>query len=153
MKSNINYSEITNYLNQIQNVDKEFDIKFETQMIMYRFLSEVEKICEQKNLSRKDLAKMLDTSPSYITQLYRGHKIVNLNLIAKIQHLFDITFEIKANSNNVSSEYSETNFDDIFNMQSAAKGMWCFHPFNNDEQENFKPIVDSDINKQIIQVA
>lgn len=74
-------------------------------MLMFRFLSEVEKITDDRNISRRALAKLVGTSPSYITQLYRGNKIINLDLIGKLQKALDIKFEITAvPCNNVSAE-------------------------------------------------
>ena len=39
---------------------------------------------------------MIKVSPSYITQLYRGNKVINLELVAKIEQALDFRFEIKA---------------------------------------------------------
>ena len=68
----------------------------DAQVLMYRFLSEVEKITEEKNISRKSLAKLVGTSPSYITQLFQGNKIISLELLGRIQRALDIKFEINA---------------------------------------------------------
>ena len=37
---------------------------------------------------------MLETSPSYITQLYNGDKLMNLEMISRIQAAFNLEFEI-----------------------------------------------------------
>jgi len=87
----------------------ENDIKHDTLMLMYRFLSEIEKLSDEKNLSRKDLARSIGTSASYITQLFRGNKIINLETIAKFQKVFDIKFEIKAVSNNAEILFGDFN--------------------------------------------
>ncbi len=78
----------------------EEEIKHHAQMIMYRFLSEIEILCEEKKMTRKELAEKVGTSASYITQLYRGNKPLNIETIAKFQKVFDVTFEIKAKPNN-----------------------------------------------------
>src|SRR6056297_3045484 len=69
-------------------------IKDEARLIMAKFLSEVEKKYKEKGWRRKDLAKALGTSPSYITQLYRGTKLLNLETIAKMQYVLNIKFNI-----------------------------------------------------------
>ena len=66
------------------------------QMISYRILSEVERLCDEKGINRKELAEKLRTSASYITQLFRGHRRINMDLIAKIEGILEIQFEIKA---------------------------------------------------------
>lgn len=77
----------------------EDEIQHDSQMLMYRFLSEVEILMERNNMTKKKLAEKIGTSASYITQLYRGNKPLNMETIAKFQKVFNITFEIKANSN------------------------------------------------------
>lgn len=45
-------------------------------------------------ITKKELAQLLETSPSYITQLYNGDKLMNLEMISRIQAAFNIEFEI-----------------------------------------------------------
>ena len=77
---------------------KDEENEHEAKMIMFRFLSELEKL-NGKPIKKKELAKALETSPSYITQLFRGDKLINLPTLAKIQNAFDFTFEITAKPN------------------------------------------------------
>jgi transcriptional regulator with XRE-family HTH domain len=77
--------------------DEKEELAYEAHMLMFRFLSEVEKIHSEDNtLKNKDLASKLDVSPSYITQLFKGDKLLNFTMLAKIQKVYNITFEIKA---------------------------------------------------------
>lgn len=85
--------------------DKKEELDHEAHMIMFRFLSEIEKhYGAGKNLKKNELASKLGVSPSYITQLYNGEKLLNFTTLAKIQKAFDITFEIKARKNLMPSE-------------------------------------------------
>jgi len=77
-------------------VEEAIALAQETRLLMYRFLSEVEKITEERGISRKELAKMIGTSPSFITQLYRGTKTVNLTTLAKFQKALNFSFRIEA---------------------------------------------------------
>jgi len=79
--------------------ESSFDIEFEREMLMHRFLSEIEKICEEQNITKKELAEKIGTSASYITQIFRGTKTVNLETLAKFQHALDFKFEISAARN------------------------------------------------------
>lgn len=45
-------------------------------------------------ITKKELAQLLETSPSYITQLYNGDKLMNLEMISRIQEAFNLEFEI-----------------------------------------------------------
>jgi transcriptional regulator with XRE-family HTH domain len=75
---------------------KDDETEHEAKMLMFRFLSELEKLNGDKPFKKKDLAKALKTSPSYITQLFNGDKLINLTTLAKIQEAYKICFEIKA---------------------------------------------------------
>jgi len=72
--------------------------KFDARMLMYRFLSEVERITDERNISRKELAKLAGTSPSFITQLFQGNKIASLEFLSKLEKALDIQFSITASS-------------------------------------------------------
>jgi transcriptional regulator with XRE-family HTH domain len=61
---------------------------------MAKFLDRIQEIADQKGLKKKDLAQKIGTSASYITQLYRGHKLLNLMTLAKFQRALDIEFEV-----------------------------------------------------------
>jgi ribosome-binding protein aMBF1 (putative translation factor) len=88
--------------------DKE-KLDLETLMLMTGFLSEIEKVCEERGLLKKDLANMIGTSASYVTQLFRGHKIINLETIAKIMLALDIRFDISVRKNNNKTALSGEN--------------------------------------------
>jgi plasmid maintenance system antidote protein VapI len=75
---------------------KEERLEHRAQMISYRILSEVEKICDEKGIKKKELAKMVDTSASYITQLFRGDKQVNTSIMAKLEEALEMMFEVYA---------------------------------------------------------
>jgi len=77
----------------------EEEIEHEAHMIMFRFLSEIEILSEEREMTQKELAQKIGTSASYLTQLYRGNKLLNLMTIAKFEKALDITFEIKAKRN------------------------------------------------------
>ncbi len=80
--------------------DEKDELDYEAHMLTLRFLSEVAKMnSEGKILKNKDLASKLGVSPSYITQLFNGDKLLNFTMLAKIQKAFNITFEIKARKN------------------------------------------------------
>jgi transcriptional regulator with XRE-family HTH domain len=70
-------------------------IMIETRLLMYRFLSEIDKITSERGINRKELAKLTGTSASYITQLYQGKKIINLQMLTRIRKALDIDFKIE----------------------------------------------------------
>lgn len=78
---------------------KEEELEHEAKMIMFRFLSELEKLHLDKPFKKKDLASIINKSASFITQLYQGDKLINLNTLAKIQDAYGFIYEIKAKLN------------------------------------------------------
>jgi len=78
---------------QFKNVEDK--VEHDSKILMFKFLTIVEQEMENRNMTKKDLAHKLNTSPSYITQLFRGTKTINLIKLAQLQNLFDIEFEIQ----------------------------------------------------------
>jgi ribosome-binding protein aMBF1 (putative translation factor) len=93
--SNKGYKEIAVAFNSVFSFDNEQDqLELESKIIMAKFLDRIQEIADQKGLKKKDLAQKIGTSASYITQLYRGHKLLNLMTLAKFQRALDIEFEV-----------------------------------------------------------
>lgn len=127
-------------------------IEDEARLIMAKFLSEVEKKYKEKGWNRKDLAKKLGTSPSYMTQLFRGTKLVNLEMIAKMQDVLNIKFNIT--SVNQDKEKNIEHYDSSYlNHKILDKeGMWVYKPFPKESEETK---IDTDLstaddNNQIV---
>jgi transcriptional regulator with XRE-family HTH domain len=97
------YNEKYNVSPEFENLfnfkSKEEEFEHEAKMLMFRFLSEMEKLNNSNPLKKKELAKAIGTSASYITQLYQGDKLIYLITLAKLKQAYDFTFEIKAKSN------------------------------------------------------
>jgi transcriptional regulator with XRE-family HTH domain len=64
--------------------------------IAFNFLSEVETLMDEQGLTRRALAEAVGTSPSYITQLFRGDRVLNLLMAARMQRVLGIQFKVKA---------------------------------------------------------
>jgi hypothetical protein len=113
----------------------EEELEHEAKMIMFRFLSELDKLFSDKLFRKKELAKAIGTSPSFITQLYHGDKLINLLTLAKIQQAYNLTFEIKAKSNNVNyREEIQKNYQN-FNSPNTwidEGGYWLYVSKNPD---------------------
>jgi transcriptional regulator with XRE-family HTH domain len=93
--SNSAHEEIETAFKTILSFDNEQDqLELEAKIIMAKFLEKIQEIAAQKGLKKKDLAQKIGTSASYITQLYRGHKLLNLMTLAKLQRALDIEFDI-----------------------------------------------------------
>lgn len=125
---------------------KKEEIEHEAKMLMFRFLSELEQLKSEKPLMKKDVAHAMGTSPSYVTQLFQGDKLINLISLAKLQDAYDFTFEVQATPNSVqySEEFAQSFKPEILkNRIDDENGFWVFVNANPDyskselEQEKY----------------
>jgi transcriptional regulator with XRE-family HTH domain len=79
--------------------NKEEKTKILTSMIHLDIMSEITNLMELKSINKTELAKKLNVSKSYITQLFTADKLINLKLIAQIQDIFDVKFSISLYGN------------------------------------------------------
>lgn len=63
-------------------------------VLMANYLSEIEKYQKEHAINRKELAAKIKTSPSYLTQVFRGDKPLNFFTIAKIQKALKVRFRV-----------------------------------------------------------
>jgi len=70
-------------------------VEHDSKILMFKFLSLIETEMENKGMNKKNLAHLLETSPSYVTQLFRGNKTINLYKLAQLQLLFNIEFDVQ----------------------------------------------------------
>jgi len=74
--------------------DKE-KLEFEAQMIHLDFIARLQELMNYKNIkSKKELARLLDTTPSFISQLFSGEKLINLKHLTKLQRALGIKYAI-----------------------------------------------------------
>lgn len=92
--------EINKEFSSLFEFDSEKDeIQHDAYMLMFKFLSELERVTDN-SIHKKDLAIALNTSRSFISQLFSGNKLANLTTLAKLQNAYNLTFEVKAVLNN-----------------------------------------------------
>jgi ribosome-binding protein aMBF1 (putative translation factor) len=80
--------------NLFDSITPEEQIEHDAQLLAFSFLSIINKEMEEKKMTRKELAKKTGTSQAYITQLFRGNRTPNLNILAKIQKALEIEFNV-----------------------------------------------------------
>lgn len=106
-----------------ENLPEQDKLDNEAKLLMFRFLDIVERKREKSGWSRKELAKNVGTSASYITQLMRGDKLINMHTLAKMQKALNIQFDILE----IVSYQEQT--ESIATPVSDEKGMWYYKPF------------------------
>lgn len=80
---------------------EEEQVNLDEYMLMAKYLSEIENILIEKSLTKKAIATKIGTSPSYLTQVFRGDKPLNFKTLAKIQTVLNIHFEVHIIKNEI----------------------------------------------------
>lgn len=128
---------ITSMNNQIPNIQERLDnaleFKNEEELDLFEFdkiqldiIAQLEDYMEVNKIQKSDIAKALNTSKSYITQLFTGDKILNLKTLAKLQRKFNIKFKVSLfdlrNDRSLCTEdieidkYNRENHPNVFNL-------------------------------------
>lgn len=95
MNTNYKSDEAQSIFDKLQNSLSEKDLQdIDAKILMFRFLSLIDAKREELGWSRKDLAVQIKTSPSFISQLFQGDKLINFTTLAKIQKVMGLEFEI-----------------------------------------------------------
>ncbi|MEI6143036.1 MAG: helix-turn-helix transcriptional regulator [Mariniphaga sp.] len=140
-----NNEEIKSHYDQLFGQMTEQD-KLENQasLLMFRFLSIIETKREEFGWSRKELAEKIGTSASYITQLFRGDKLVNMITLVKFQNVLGIEFDI-----DMQRSYEETVKD--FSKITDAQGFWVYHKFGvpNYDSAEILPVFEQDLTSEV----
>lgn len=63
-------------------------------LLAMQFLGLVDQKMEEENISKKELARMIGTSASYITQLFRGNRRPNWIILAKMSMELGLEFQV-----------------------------------------------------------
>lgn len=133
----------------IQNLDLAFDsllenfendYENEAKIIASKILSEISEITKKKDLNRKKIADLIGTSASYLTQLYRGNKILNLVTLAKLKKKLNLNIEIKVTENNYDELYNDFNYQNLVkevNVGDKTRNWTVLKNLSSDTQEAF----------------
>lgn len=146
-KSSIENSKSPDWDELISFKNEEDEIRHETQMLMFSFLSEIEKYQHIQNIKRNRLAVMIKTSASYITQLFRGNKPLNFETIAKSQKALGIRFSVSARPINGEMIIHESNFIDLMCQYRSKEGTWVWKKFNSDRSEFYSEPINKELLK------
>src|SRR5690554_7276603 len=65
------------------------ELEHEAKMIMFRLLSSFEKMMDRP-IQKKEIAEAINTSPSYVTQLFKGDKLINFTTLRSEEHTSEL---------------------------------------------------------------
>lgn len=81
-------------LNDFSDADK---LEMEALAIGHSYLSEAQRVMDDRGMLRKELAERMGMSPSFLTQLFRGDRPLSDRNKALLQRVLEIKFEVTAN--------------------------------------------------------
>jgi transcriptional regulator with XRE-family HTH domain len=76
------------------NMPQEDLVTFKADVLAMQFLGLIDLKMEQDKISKKELAQKIGTSASFITQLFRGDRKPNWNILAKISMELGLEFKV-----------------------------------------------------------
>lgn len=71
-------------------------LEMEALAIGHAYLSEAQRIMDERDMLRKDLAEKMKVSASFLTQLFRGDRPVSDYHKAQLQRVLGVRFEVQA---------------------------------------------------------
>jgi transcriptional regulator with XRE-family HTH domain len=74
--------------------NEEEKIDFISETLSGIIAHKIEQLLQDRKMSKKDLAHKIGTSPSYITQIMTGDKLVNMKLLAKIMYFLGVSIDL-----------------------------------------------------------
>jgi transcriptional regulator with XRE-family HTH domain len=95
-------------------------LQFETEKLNLDIIHVISTIMEKNNWSKADLAKKLNTSKSFITQLFNGDKLINLKTLAKIQQESGLKFRFELEEQ-ILPEKEEHILKNVYNISEVLK--------------------------------
>jgi transcriptional regulator with XRE-family HTH domain len=87
-------------MNSVEEFDKLFELtkeeqlEHDAQMLAFQFLIRIDEVMENQNMPKKVLAEKVGTSASFITQLFRGDRKPSWAMLAKMQKVLNLKFNI-----------------------------------------------------------
>ena len=85
---------IKKQLDDLLNLSEEQQLEHDAQILAFQFLNKVDKTMADTGMSKKQLAEKIGTSAAFITQLFRGDRKPNWNILAKMQKELSLDFKI-----------------------------------------------------------
>jgi transcriptional regulator with XRE-family HTH domain len=89
-----------------------------------QFLSIIQDEITLQQITRRELALRIGTSASWLTQVFRGDKLPNLETITQLQKALNIEFEIRQKNEVLPVSYEENEIEDKFKKIVKFKPVW-----------------------------
>jgi len=96
-------------------------IEHEADVLSYLIAQEIKRGLQQQNISSKEFARMIGTSPAYVTQVFRGDKRVNMVFLAKVVQKTKLRLSIQIRE----KSEAEPSLDEILEIREKRSKEPC----------------------------
>jgi|GEM_PF-1320025 len=80
-------------------------LEFESEQLHLSIMLKIKELMEKKEWKKADLARELGVTKPFVTKLFAAEKFINIKMMAKIEQIFGIHFEINTSDHSLLSEY------------------------------------------------
>lgn len=105
-------------------------IEFDAEQLHLSIMFKVKELMDEKGWNKSDLANALGVKKPHITKLFSAEKLINIKMMAKIEAVFGINFNVGS-------------FKKI-DLNSYEDNLINFHDYNSFPKYSKKEIVDAD---------
>ncbi len=123
-------------------ITPEEQLEHEVQLLAFSFLSIIDIEMKKQKMTQKELAEKTGTSQAYITQLFRGNRKPNLNILVKMQKALEIDFSISTKdaiedriTESISNAHKTWVREGCYDFDDSRKFSGKFELLINPEQE------------------
>src|SRR5690606_9642448 len=114
--------------------DEKAEEKHEAAMVSLGLVSEIYKVMDGLGLNKKEFAEKIGKSPSYVTQLFNGTKLINCPTLALIQRKLGVQFQTKAvpkelvncEGIELDKKWGEQQINDLMERFKHPEGAWIY---------------------------
>lgn len=125
---------IQNSFNDLFNFDsKEDELALKEQLLIMKFLGELDEAMEESKMKKKSLAQEIGTSAAYITQLFTGNRKPNFSIITKMADSLGVEFEVTTKSKMQKQNRTP---------RSDGEGFWIYRPFKGSKDKSEDELYD-----------
>lgn len=73
---------------------EEEKLEFEAQQLHLSIMLKIKELMEKKEWKKTDLAKAMGVTKPFVTKLFAAEKFINIKMMAKIEQIFGIHFDV-----------------------------------------------------------
>jgi transcriptional regulator with XRE-family HTH domain len=107
---------------------------------------EIEDFIKERGISKQELAKAAGVSPSYLSQVFAGDRLLNLTMLAGISQKYQVKFHCDIQEAKVESirEYAFESFGKPHTKKANIYNFEDFKQVHNDKYNNQNRVIGSD---------